>query len=71
MAAKEYKVNLPGGVKVVVWANSAHQAAKRAEKEAGVSGVVNQRSYVSNRSRNMVGVKGYDEDGVRLDDDVA
>lgn len=60
MAAKEYKINLPGGTVVKMMANSAHQAAKRAERQYGMDRVVNQRSYVSNRTKNMVNVKGYE-----------
>lgn len=48
MAAKEYRITLPGNLKVQVWANSAEQAARRAEKEAGMGHVVTQRGYVSN-----------------------
>jgi len=48
MAAKEYKVTLPGGTVVVTWANSAEQAARRAERDYGTGHVVTQRGYVSN-----------------------
>lgn len=49
MAAKEYRITLPGIKKpVVIMANSAEQAARRAEKSAGLGHVVTQRGYVSN-----------------------
>lgn len=49
MAAKEYRITLPGvKAPVLVWANSAEQAARRAEKSAGLGHVVTQRGYVSN-----------------------
>lgn len=52
MAAKAYKITLPGGRKPVkVWANSAEQAARRAERSAGLGHVVTQRGYVANVTR--------------------
>lgn len=51
MAAKEYKITLPGKRTVKVWANSAEQAARRAEREHGTGHVVTQKRYVSNVTR--------------------
>lgn len=51
MAAKEYKVTLPNKITVMIWANSAEQAARRAEREYGMNRVVTQRKYVSNVTR--------------------
>lgn len=56
MAAKEYKVTLPAtgtSTKTVVkiWANSAEQAARRAEREHGTGHVVTQRRFCSNVTR--------------------
>ena len=63
MAAKEYKVSLAGHT-VVVWANSAEQAARRAEREFNTGHVVTQRSHraLTNRTACKVGVKGYEEE---------
>lgn len=52
MAAKEYKVSLPNGKTEVMFANSAEQAARRAERKYCMSHVVTQRGYVSNRTKN-------------------
>lgn len=51
MAAKEYKVTLPNGKTLVTMANSAEQAARRAERQYNTGRVVTQRSYVSNRTK--------------------
>jgi hypothetical protein len=51
MAAKEYKITLPGGKVVRTMANSAQQAAKRAEKQSKTGYVVNQRDLISNVTR--------------------
>lgn len=48
MAAKEYRVTLPGKKVVKVWANSAEQAARRVEKDNHTGHVVTQRRYCSN-----------------------
>lgn len=61
MAAKEYKITLPNNKIEVVWANSAEQAARRAERKFCTGHVVTQRSYISNRTKNMTNVKGYEE----------
>lgn len=60
MAAKEYKITLPNNKVEVVWANSAEQAARRAERTYCTGHVVTQRSYVSNRTKNKTNVKGYE-----------
>lgn len=63
MAAKEFKITLPHGKVVRTMANSAQQAAKRAEKMyAGSSHVVEQVSFVSNVTRKSVA----DKPGVKI-----
>ena len=49
MAAKEYRVTLPNGNVEVMMANSAEQAARRAERQYCMGHVVTQRGYVSDR----------------------
>ena len=49
MAAKEYRVTLPNGEVEVMMANSAEQAARRAERKYCTGHVVTQRGYVSDR----------------------
>ncbi len=53
MSALPYKVTLPGGRVVTMMANSAEQAARRAEREFGTGRVVTQRGYVSNRTKKV------------------
>lgn len=49
MAAKEYRVTLPNDTVVTMMANSAEQAARRAERQFCTGHVVSQRGYVSDR----------------------
>lgn len=58
MAAKEYKITLPHGKVIKYKANSAQQAAKRAEKYyAGSNHLVDQQGFVSNVTRKSVADK--------------
>ena len=53
MAAKEYKTTLPNGKTVLTMANSAEQAARRAERQfyGGKHVVTQKRRSVSNVTR--------------------
>lgn len=60
MAKKQYRIKIKGKT-IVTWANSAEQAARRAEKKhAAGAKVINQKPRaISNRTRNMTNVKGH------------